>query len=165
MKDNVSLLVRRIFIFEAMRRKRFSCEIERLNLGMHRQQFPMLKYVREHDRCTQVEIAENLHVSPAAVASSAKRMEKAGIISREADDQSLRQNRISMTEKGRTITREIESVFKKIDTEMIAGISDKELELFMSVLLKMTANICDGADFEPGSQFSNQCCKGEMNIK
>ena len=50
------------------------------SVGLYWGQPMLLEYVLEHDTCTQAEIAKALYISPPSVATSLKRMEKAGLI-------------------------------------------------------------------------------------
>lgn len=55
---------------------------------------------RGADGLTQRELAQLLHVSPAAVATSLKSLEKKGYISREPEPGDARRNRVTLTDKG-----------------------------------------------------------------
>lgn len=55
---------------------------------------------RGADGQTQRELAQLLHVSPAAVATSLKSLEKKGYICREPEPGDARRNRVTLTDKG-----------------------------------------------------------------
>ena len=59
-------------------------------VGLYFGQPSILRYITEQDGCTQKELAEALHISPASAATSLKRIEKAGLITRTADSQDSR---------------------------------------------------------------------------
>ena len=50
--------------------------------GLYAGQMPVLNYLAEHPGCTQVEMADFLQVSPASVALSTKRLQKAGYLTK-----------------------------------------------------------------------------------
>lgn len=113
-------------------------------VGMHRGQVPILGYITEHEGCTQAEAAENLGVSPASVALSAKRMCAAGLIERKSDALDMRCNRLTATEKGRRALDDFLSVFSEIDARTFEGFSDEELDQFYGMLRRMMNNIAEG---------------------
>lgn len=55
---------------------------------------------RGTDGQTQRDLAQLLHVSPAAVATSLKSLEKKGYIRREPEPGDARRNRVTLTDKG-----------------------------------------------------------------
>ena len=66
--------------------RRISIRDSARGIELHRTQMPMLEYIAAHDGCAQADVSKHLHVSPASVACSAKRMESAGLIARTADE-------------------------------------------------------------------------------
>ena len=51
-----------------------------VNNGLYNGQPPLLEYVEKHPGCTQAELADFFKVSPPCIATSVKRLQKAGII-------------------------------------------------------------------------------------
>ena len=78
-------------------RRMFSQQLTN-NTTLHFGQVPVLLYIREHDRCTQVDLAEALHVTPASIATSTKRLQKAGYLTTTVNDNNLRCKQLSITE-------------------------------------------------------------------
>ena len=72
-------------------------------LGMFAGQMPLLLYVGRHPGCTQRDIAEALGVSTPSVATSIKRMQKAGMLEKLADEADMRCNKISLTAKAQRV--------------------------------------------------------------
>ena len=64
---------------------------------------PVLRYVMENDGCKQVDLANFLRVTPASVALSTKRMQKAGYLEKEVDEYNLRRNKLHVTPQGRQL--------------------------------------------------------------
>lgn len=108
---------------------------------LHVAQFPALKFIIEHGGCTQVELAEFLYVTPASVAVSTKRMERAGLIEKREDKNNLRQKNLFITDKGTEAVNECKAIFDRFDEQMYAGISFEELDLLKNVLEKILMNI------------------------
>lgn len=109
--------------------------------GLYFGQLPILEYISEHDRCTQSELAENLQVSAPSIATSVKRMQKAGLLEKVTDETDLRCNRISMTEKGVQLSRRGRAAFNSVDQRMFAGFNEEDCEKFCGYLDRLLKNI------------------------
>ena len=73
--------------------------------GVYRSQHRMLMILGKHPDCSQSAIAEKLEISPAAVAVSLKKLEKAGYISRQCDEADNRMNHVVVTPKGKEVIK------------------------------------------------------------
>lgn len=101
-------------------------------------QLPIMIYIYEHDNCTQVDIAEKLKVTPASVAASTKRLQKAGFITKRVDENNLRCKHLSLTDKGRELLYESYSMYQEYDKLIFKGITDDEIksaEIFLDKLI------------------------------
>lgn len=112
--------------------------------GLYFGQPPILEYVRDHDQCTQCEVADFMQVSPPSIATSIKRMQKAGLLEKTMDKSDQRYNRISITEKGREIVAKFRADFNKIDARLFDGFSEQEREQLCGYLDRMIANMATG---------------------
>ncbi len=114
-------------------------------------QFPILNYIFRNDGCTQVEIAKALYITPASVAISTKRLQKAGLIKKEVDAASLRKNRILMTELGKEIVKDCRMAVRKADNDMFQGFKEIELENLKNYLDRMLVNLAgeEGRNLTP----------------
>jgi len=109
--------------------------------GIYFGQLPILEYVSSHDQCTQSELAETLQVSAPSIATSIKRMQKTGLLKKIPDENDLRYNRISITEKGLGLARKCRSAFDTLDMRMFEGFSVAECEELSGYLERMIDNI------------------------
>ena len=111
------------------------------NLGQPTLLF-MLEGEERHGRFpTQREIARDLNLSPTTITVSLKSLEKHGCINKLPDDEDMRKNRISLTEKGREITKKCAEASDKVDETMYLGFSDEEIALISSFYIRMTENL------------------------
>lgn len=113
------------------------------NLGLHPGQPPMIEYVISHPGCTQKNVADELDITPASAASSLKRLEKAGIIRREADLNDCRCNRLYATELGKQKSTDAREAFDALDIRMFAGINDEERVMYKVLCERMFENMAD----------------------
>lgn len=111
--------------------------------GVYHGQPSILNYVEQHDRCTQCELAENMQVSPSSIATSVKRLQKAGLLQKIADVDDLRCNRLRVTPKGKDCAEKCRGTFGQLDARMLAGFSQEEMEQLCSFLDRMTDNLAD----------------------
>ncbi len=109
--------------------------------GLYFGQPPMLKYLREHQNATQKEMADFLHITPASVATSVKRMEESGLIMRVADKKDARCNNLKLTKKGEKLSEYADKLFEVVDEASFDGFTDEEIDLVISFLERMTENL------------------------
>ncbi len=111
-------------------------------LGLHRSQHIMLLCIMGFDSPpTQKDIAETLGLSAATVAVTIKKLECSEFIAKVRSDGDSRCNHITITEKGKNILETAREIFDNIDNTTFSGISDDELDVFVSVFEKMTRNL------------------------
>lgn len=120
------------------------CVFDRIaaRFGLHRSQHRMLMLLsRKQQAVSQKSLAEELEISPAAVAVQLKKLESMGFVTRVAAEEDSRVNNITVTEKGRALTEESRRVFFEIDKAMFADIDKNTLESFISCFEKMQDNL------------------------
>ena len=104
-------------------------------------QLPILFYAMEHEGCSQKEIADHMHVSPASVALSTKRLQKAGMLKKTADEDDLRCNRISITKAGREAVQLSIAQHDHLDEKMTRGFNAEELEVLRRFIDRLIDNL------------------------
>ena len=94
----------------------------------------------------QRELADLLHVSPAAVANSLKCLERDGYIRREPWQKDARRNRVILTEKGAGAVEGCRDVFRRVSARMMAGFSLEELDQLARFQRRMLDNLHSPGD-------------------
>ena len=117
---------------------------------IHFGQIPIMEYIVANPGCTQIEIANTLQISPASVAISTKRLQKAGFLEKTVDEENLRCKHLYATEKGVDATKKSRCLAKKQAEKMLQGISEEDLEHTLACLKKMLQNIAENPDKETG---------------
>lgn len=112
--------------------------------GLYFGQLPILELVGEHDGCTQKELADLLQVSAPAVATSVKRLQRNGLLQKVADEEDLRCNRISITEKGREQARRVREAFDAVDARMFEGFDEEDCARFSDYFDRAIDNLAVG---------------------
>lgn len=111
--------------------------------GLYFGQLPIVEYIARHNGCSQVEIAETLNLSPASVAISTKRLQKAGIIDKSVDDTNLRSKKLTITEKGRGISNKCREMVDSLDKRLFASFTGQELAQLKEYLDRLIDNMSD----------------------
>ena len=108
------------------------------------QWMPVIRYVQEHDGCTQTALASFLRVTPASVALSTKRMQKAGYLEKEVDEYNLRRNKLHVTPLGRKLAADCRDTFETLDRETFKGFEEEELKTLAGYLDRIAVNMGGG---------------------
>lgn len=105
----------------------------------------ILKSTQDGDaesRCfAQRELAQALHVSPAAVANSLKNLEKSGYIRRQPGEQDARRNQIFLTQKGVAAVDGCQQVFERVSVRMMDGFTESEKEQLLMFHRRILNNL------------------------
>ncbi len=104
----------------------------------------ILQSAEEGCQCqAQRELADLLHVSPAAVANSLKCLERDGYIHREPWQDDARRNRVLLTEKGLQAVEGCRDVFRRVNARMLDGFSPEECAQLARFRRRMVDNLLD----------------------
>ena len=104
-------------------------------------QLPILEFIGTHDGCTQKDVADFMQVSPPSIATSVKRMQKAGLLKKVSNEQDLRCNRLSLTEEGTHAVSACKSGFLAVTQRMLDGFSPQERTALASYIERMMRNL------------------------
>ena len=131
-----------IKLIDTNRRHRAATESIVDEIGLHRGQHQLLMYLSQHDHfISQKQIADDFQISPAAVATGLKKLEKDGYITRAAHPEDNRYNTIRVTEKGLAIVKKSCESFDRIDRAMFDGLTEEELAVYERLLDKLQSNL------------------------
>lgn len=108
---------------------------------IHPGQLPILNILSHKEGLSQREIARCLRIKPPTVTVSIRRLERIGIVHREQDPQDQRVSRIYLTEKGKSITRQLRRQLEENERVMLRGFDSEEIDLVQRYLNQMINNI------------------------
>lgn len=103
-------------------------------------QWLIIKVILEHPEATQQHIAEMVFKDNASVTRIIELLVKSGYLLRETRPEDRRKTRLTVTATGKSVIAEVQALVLKNRQQALAGISDADLEVFHSVLQKITAN-------------------------
>ncbi len=121
-------------------------------IGLHHGQHRMLMHLarRQGEIPAQKELADALGVSPAAVTTTLKRLEKEEYISRTITDEDNRRNEIRITEKGVAKIEEGREILESVDYSMFDGFTEAEMATLLSFMERIDHNLdAVGAPADP----------------
>jgi len=138
--DDLELVFRAV---SRMHRRCLNKEMENRGLGKVGQ--PMILFMlRDHEvaaECDQKGFSEALGVSPATVAVSIKRMEKAGLVCKSTDPNDQRRNHLAITDKGLRLVEDCIRAFHCVDVGMFKGFSKEERKQLEKYYRRMMQNL------------------------
>lgn len=111
--------------------------------GVYRSQHQILMLLSEHKDVSQKELAQRMFVSTATIAVSVKKLEKAGYITRIADQEDNRMNKLCLTEKGRHMVKNGKEYFYRVEKQMFKNFSKEELSVMEQQLNRMFQNLSE----------------------
>ena len=142
-------------ILRVMRLHRSVVEKRVGELGIHRTQYMLLNYLSNSAGApSQKQIAQSFDVTPSAIATSLKKMEKNGLIERKSDEADNRVKVITVSEKGRELLEKTRMLFNQINDAMFDGVTEAEYDEMKRIFTLMTDNLLNiGAVDEPKCGF------------
>ena len=115
---------------------------EALNkLGLHAGQEMTLLRLWIEEGLSQTQLAASMRVEPPTATKMLQRMEQAGFIERRADPEDARVTRVYLTERGRSLEQPVLDVWKKLESQTVAGLSATEQALLSRLLQQVSANL------------------------
>lgn len=104
-------------------------------------QMPILEYVEAHEGCTQREAAKELGVSPPSVATSVRRMERAGFLTCTGSAADRRATCLALTARGRAVMQACRAECDSVDARMLRGLSEQERQTLSELLDRMIESL------------------------
>ena len=122
-----------------LRRSAFDRCLKPLNVT--RSQWWVLAYLSREDGMTQSRLAEELDLGKVAVGGLIDRLEKSGLLRREADASDRRVNRVFLEPKSKQLIAKMRKVSHRMNTQILDGLPDDRLESTAVTLDSMKRNL------------------------
>ncbi|MEE1116815.1 MarR family transcriptional regulator [Methanosphaera sp.] len=133
-KENISLS----FLFTLFLKSQNSYYKHYLkNEEINLQQIPILLKLLNHNYIYQKDIAIDLKIDNGLLTRNIRKLEDLGYVNREEDNENRRQNKISLTDKGRDFTIKLRKVGIKREEEIMKNVSitrEELIDLFLEIL-------------------------------
>ena len=112
--------------------------------GVHVGQEMILVALWQDNRLTLTQLAERLGVQPPTVTRMVRRMEKSGLLERQACPTDARVSFVRTTPRGNALRTSIETVWQTLEEEVTANLTEPERALFRRMLLQVRDNLSNG---------------------
>jgi DNA-binding MarR family transcriptional regulator len=122
-----------------LRRSAFDRCLKPLNVT--RAQWWVLAYLSREDGMTQSQLAEELDIGKVAVGGLIDRLEKSGLVRRDADASDRRVNRVFLEPKSKQLIARMRKISHRMNEQILAGLNDEQLEASAVTLDAMKANL------------------------
>lgn len=110
-------------------------------IGLYRGQAFLLRILAENDGLTHKEIAQVLHISPAAVTKVIKRMAGLKYLEKRSDPKDERISRVFLTDEGRSVIHQIKHAFEEIDAVLLKNLDEEDQSKFFALLIHVFNNL------------------------
>lgn len=130
-----------LLLQEVMRHSHKSLRNNLEPYGLYRGQPKILGFLSKNKGITKKEIADRFNVSMATVSKTIERLENNGFVTSALDEDDKRKRRVSITDKGTLVDKELIS-FKKHYAEMVfKDVSDEDITHLERILNQMNTNM------------------------
>lgn len=124
-------------------------------LGLTRSQWWVLAFLSRRDGMTQTALAADLDLTKVAIGGLVDRMETGGFVERRADERDARARRVFLTRAGQKLVSTIRESVDSVEADILATVSEDELDAASGVLLKIKDRLLElaGGEAEGGQEF------------
>lgn len=134
--DNLGFLVNDV---ARMLRREFDRRVQ--SIGLTRSQWSVLVYLNRRDGMQQIELAEQLDITPITLSGLLDRLERDGWAERRPDGSDRRAKRVYLTPKVAPVIKNIQRLGKELRLEALQGINARDEEKLMQLLQQMRCNL------------------------
>jgi DNA-binding MarR family transcriptional regulator len=110
-------------------------------LGLHVSQELVLFVLWREEGLSQSELAARLRVELPTLTKAVQRMERVGLLIRQADAQDTRVSRVYLTENGRALYAPALKVWQDLEARMLHGMTEIEQAFLRRLLQQMITNL------------------------
>lgn len=134
--------IRELLIREEKARKQITLPLlSEIGLTPGQGQARILYQLLEKDHVSQKELADKCHFDAPTMSRNIDKLEDMGLLIRENNPGCRRSFLICLTSKGQEKAKQIQIFFDQFDTFLCEGISNEQIEIFLTVLEKMCNNM------------------------
>jgi len=101
------------------------------------QQFGLLRFLWEEDGLTQVELSNRSQIDRTTIGGLIDRLEQSGLLVRLPHPEDRRAYRISLTDAGKKLEKELTPLAEELQNAILAPLSPEETTSLTTILLKL----------------------------
>ena len=114
--------------------------------GTTRAQWIVLFRLRQQEGLSQVDLAEVLELQPISLVRLLDRLVEHGLLERRHDPKDRRANRLFLTERGRQLVDDLDSLREAIATDVLEKVSEEAIKTSLATLCKLKDRIKELSD-------------------
>ena len=115
-------------------------------LGLHAGQELTLMLLWDRDGRSQKALCEALRLDHSTVAKSLRRLEEAGLVSRQKSDDDARVSLVHLTPAGQALRERTQAAWAALEQRTVAGLPADEIERFLATARRLAHNAATAAD-------------------
>jgi len=128
-------------LIQLMKEHRQRAEEALSQLGLHVSQELVLFVLWREEGISQSELAARLRVELPTVTKAVHRMERAGLLIRQVDEEDTPVSPVYMTEKGRALYAPALNFWQDVEARMLHGMTEIEQAFLRRLLQQMVSNL------------------------
>ncbi len=132
-------------LVQAARAHRTRAGVHLARIGLHPGQEAVLKALADQDGQSMSELAAALAVQPPTVTKMIARLGAQGLVTRQVSAADGRLARVYLTEVGRDRVSAVDTAWKRVEKEALAGLDDKDRKRLKRLLKAIEKNLLPGA--------------------
>ena len=114
--------------------------------GTTRAQWIVLFRLRQQEGLSQVDLAEVLELQPISLVRLLDRLVEHGLLERRHDPKDRRTNRLFLTERGRQLVDDLDSLREAIATDVLEKVSEEAIKTSLATLCELKDRIKELSD-------------------
>lgn len=124
-------------------------QLERYDLTHQQAKILAYLYLDEAPDVSQRDIEEFFAVKASTITSVVGNLERKGFLQRRPDERDGRRKRLLLTEKGKSVQRELAREMEEMDRQLVRGLSEQEQDSLRRLLDRVGCNLRDGLSAMP----------------
>ena len=116
--------------------RRVNAKATEANLGMNHKQVFMLSSLRDQGELPQTTLCDMMRLTQNTVVTWLNELEDAGYVARIRDPQDRRKHNVALTEKGTAALERAETELRRLEDEVLSGLSADERTQLRKLLAK-----------------------------
>lgn len=128
-------------LVQAARAHRTRAGVHLGRIGLHPGQEAVLKALADQDGQSMSELAAALAVQPPTVTKMIARLGAQGLVTRQVSASDGRLARVFLTEAGRDRVSAVDTAWKRVEKEALAGLDDKDRKRLRKLLRQIERNL------------------------
>lgn len=134
--ETIGYMIARVCTAHHYRASQFMSDI-----GLYLGQEMVLQHLWQEDKLTQSDLANRIGVQIQTIHKMIQRMEKAGLVTKCADENDGRVSRVHLTEKGHGLQTTVEGAWNQLEQQTLTEFTIEEQYILRRLLQKLETNL------------------------